>query len=293
MPVIIPRELPAYEILSLEKLNVMDLTELDKDLNIKKIAILNLMPTKVETETQLLRVLANSDFNIEVTLLTTSSYEAKNTCAKHILKFYKTFNEIKNEKFDGMIITGAPIELLQFEEVDYWAELKEIMDFANQNIKSTLYICWAAQAGLYHNYGIKKYINDNNKKTFGVFSHINNKNSKLVTGFDDEFFAPHSRYTYVKKDDIEVESELQIISESKEAGIYIVQSTDLKKIFVTGHSEYDPLTLFNEYKRDVEKNLDINIPNNYFEDNNPNNSPVVRWRSHANLLFSNWIKILA
>lgn len=291
MPIIIPKQLPAYEILNSDNISLVDKLYFNKKVDSKKILILNLMPTKIETETQLLRVLGISDFYIDVTFLTTKSYDSKNISSNHLNTFYKTLDDIQDKKFDGMIITGAPVELLEFEDVIYWNELKKIMDYADKNVKSTIYICWGAQAGLYHKYGIKKY--NFNKKLFGVFPHkINTQCSKLTNGFDDEFFAPHSRYTYIKKDDIVRVSELEIVSESNEAGIYIVQSKDLRKIFITGHSEYDPLTLYNEYKRDVDKNIDIEIPKNYFLNDNPKDRPIVRWRSHANLLFSNWIKIL-
>lgn len=291
MPVIIPKKLPAYNALSIDNLSLVDNYSFNKNVNTKKILILNLMPTKIETETQLLRVLGISDYYVDVTLLTTKTYEAKNACKDHIDSFYKTLDEIKNENFDGMIITGAPIELLDFEDVDYWSELQEIMDYADKNVKSTFYICWAAQAALYHHYKINKYQFD--KKLFGVFPHkIKSSNSLLSRGFDDEFFAPHSRYTYIKREDIQKVNDLEIVSESDEAGVYIVQTKDLRKVFVTGHSEYDPFTLYNEYKRDIDKNLDTEIPKNYFSNDNPQNEPVVRWRSHGTLLFSNWLKIL-
>lgn len=291
LPIIIPNKLPAYTILNSDNISLVDKLGFTKKVAAKKILILNLMPTKIETETQLLRILGISDFYIDVTFLTTKSYESKNTCSDHLDTFYKTLDHIQDEKFDGMIITGAPVELLEFEDVVYWNELKKIMDYADKNIKSTLYICWGAQAGLYHEYGIKKYRFD--KKLFGVFPHkLTTPSSKLTSGFDDEFFAPHSRYTYIKKEDIQSVNDLEIVSESDEAGIYIVQTKDLRKVFVTGHSEYDSFTLYNEYKRDIDKNLDIEIPKNYFLNDNPQNDPIVRWRSHGTLLFSNWLKIL-
>ncbi len=291
MPILVPQNNCLYDVLTYEGISLIDRPSFDTNIKPLKVVILNLMPTKLETEIQLLRVLGFSNHYIEITFLTTKSYTSKNASKDYLDMFYKTFDEIKDEYFDGMIITGAPVEHLNFEDVIYWNELKDIMDYSSKNIKSTFHICWGAQAGLYHHYGIKKYNLD--KKVFGVFSHkSNNSNSKLLNGFDDEFFAPHSRYSYIKKDDFEGLDDLQILSESDEAGIYIVKSKNLKNIFVTGHSEYDSYTLYNEYKRDVDKNIDIQIPKNYFLDDNPNNKPIVKWRGHSNLLFYNWIKIL-
>ncbi len=289
MPIIIPRKLPAFETLTGENIFVMDEGRaLHQDIRPLKIAILNLMPTKIETETQILRLIGNIPIQVEITLLSTETYQSKNISQKHLESFYKSFNDIKNESFDGMIITGAPVELLDFEEVDYWDELKDIMNYTKEHVTSTLHICWGAQAGLYHHYGISKYELD--KKVFGVFSHrINNRKNKLLRGFDDRFFAPHSRYTEVRKEDIEKIPELEILSESDEAGIYIVASKDERQIFISGHSEYDRDTLNKEYIRDINCGKDIDIPKNYFLDNDPKKEPVVNWRSHANILFSNWL----
>jgi homoserine O-succinyltransferase len=289
MPIIIPEKLPAFKALTEENIFVMDEGRaLHQDIRPLQIAILNLMPTKIETETQLLRLIGNIPIQVEITLLSTETYESKNTSEEHLESFYKTFNEIKHRKFDGMIITGAPVEHLRFEEVDYWDELKEIMDYTVKNVTSTFHICWGAQAGLYHHYGIPKY--GLKKKVFGVFSHgVNNKKSKLLRGFDDTFYAPHSRHTEVRREDIEKISELEILSESKEAGVYIVASKDGRQIFVSGHSEYDKFTLKNEYLRDVSLGRNIEIPKNYFLSDDPANDPVVTWRGHAHLLFSNWL----
>ncbi|MDK2917529.1 MAG: homoserine O-succinyltransferase/O-acetyltransferase [Candidatus Petromonas sp.] len=289
MPIIIPEKLPAFKALTEENIFVMDEGRaLHQDIRPLQIAILNLMPTKIETETQLLRLIGNIPIQVEITLLSTETYESKNTSEEHLESFYKTFNEIKHRKFDGMIITGAPVEHLRFEEVDYWDELKEIMDYTVKNVTSTFHICWGAQAGLYHHYGIPKY--GLKKKVFGVFSHgVNNKKSKLLRGFDDTFYAPHSRHTEVRREDIEKISELEILSESKEAGVYIVASKDGRQIFVSGHSEYDKFTLKNEYLRDVSLGRNIEIPKNYFLSDDPANDPIVTWRGHAHLLFSNWL----
>lgn len=290
MPIVIPKRLPAYEILTNENIFVMGETRA-KTQNIRplKIAILNLMPTKIETETQILRMLGNTPLQIEVILLRTASYESKNTNKAHLESFYKTFDEIKDKKIDGMIITGAPIEHLEFEDVEYWEELAKIMEYTKKYVTSTFHICWGAQAGLHYHYGINKHMVG--KKVFGVFKHeINNKKSNLIRGFDDEFFAPQSRHTDVSKEEISKIDEIEILSQSKESGIYIVASKDGKRVFVTGHSEYDSLTLKNEYDRDVLKGMDnVEIPRNYFPDDDPSKEPLVRWRSHAHLLFSNWL----
>jgi homoserine O-succinyltransferase len=289
MPVIIPENLPAAKTLIKEKVPVRYKETLPGELKTIKIGILNLMPTKIQTETQLLRLLGSTEVNVEVKLIYIKEHKSKNTPKEYLINFYNTFKEIKNEKFDGFIITGAPIEHLKFEEVDYWEELKEIMNFTLENVKSTLHICWGAQAGLYHHYGIPKYPLD--KKLFGVFLHrVNNKNIKLLKGFDDEFYVPHSRYTDVLKEDINKVPNLTILSESEEAGIYLAYANKGKQIFATGHSEYDPCTLKKEYERDISKGLNIDIPQNYFINDDPNKEPLVRWRAHANLLFSNWLK---
>ncbi len=289
MPINIPDNLPAREILKKE--NIFTITEeraIHQDIRPMRVGILNLMPTKITTETQLLRLLSNTPLQVEAVLLQTETHESKNTPAEHLQQFYKTFSEVKNEKFDGMIITGAPVEQLEFENVNYWNELETIMDWIKCNVFSTLYICWAAQAGLYYNYKIPKY--PVNKKISGVFSHkVNVKHTKLLRGYDDYFFAPHSRYTEVRRKDIEKIDSLEILAESDEAGIYIVSSKDGRHIFITGHAEYDADTLKLEYERDIAKGFDIEVPKNYFPDNDAAKTPVVRWRSHANLLFSNWL----
>jgi len=259
-----------------------------QDIRPMQIVLLNLMPLKIATETHLLRILANTPLQVELVLLQTASYTPKNTPKEHLESFYKTFDEIKNRKFDGMIITGAPIEHLEFEEVIYWNEIKEIMNWADRNVTSTMYICWGAQAGLYHHYNIPKYRLPG--KMFGIFEHhVLCRNNPIVRGFDDVYLAPHSRHTEVRKEDIEKVPDLEILSLSDEAGVYLVASKDGKKIFVTGHSEYDPLTLKEEYDRDVQKGLIIDIPKNYFPNNDPSKPPLVKWKGHANLLFLNWL----
>jgi homoserine O-succinyltransferase len=259
-----------------------------QDIRPLRIVILNLMPIKITTETQLLRLLGNSPLQVEIDLIHPETHTSKNTSQEHLTKFYKTFNEIKHQKYDGMIITGAPIEHLEYEEVNYWEELQQIFDWKVKNVTSTLHICWGAQAALYHHYGIPKYSLE--EKMFGVFPHtFSKKNTKLLRGFDDYFYAPHSRHTEIRREDIERIQELEILSESEEAGIYIVASKDGRQIFVTGHPEYDPLTLKEEYDRDIRKGLNIAIPKNYFPNNDPTKMPIQTWRAHANLLFSNWL----
>ncbi len=289
MPVRIPSTLPARAILESENVFVMGEERAEhQDIRPLQVAILNLMPTKIATETQLLRLLGNSALQVEVTLLHTATYQPKNTDADHLLNHYVTFDEIRTEKFDGLIITGAPVEQMPFEEVDYWPELQRIMDWAETNVESTFYICWGAQAGLYHRYGIPKYPLP--RKMFGVFEHRTlDANARLLRGFDDVFLAPHSRHTEIRRADLERVSDLQILAESDEAGVYIVASKDGRHIFVTGHSEYDPLTLKAEYDRDVAKGLPIHIPKNYYPNDDPTRTPHVRWRGHANLLYVNWL----
>lgn len=289
MPVKIPTTLPAREILEKENIFIMDEDRAThQDIRALRVAILNLMPTKIATETQLLRLLSNSALQVEVTLLHTATHEAKNTDADHLLEHYVTFDEIKNEKFDGLIITGAPVEQMQFEEVDYWNELTQIMDWAEANVESNFYICWGAQAALYHRYGIPKY--DLPDKMFGVYEHrILSLTESLLRGFDDIFLAPHSRHTEIRREDVEKVDDIQILAESDEAGIYIVGSKDGRHLFITGHSEYDPLTLKAEYDRDVSKGLPIHVPQNYYPNNDPGKTPNVRWRGHANLLYANWL----
>lgn len=289
MPIKIPDNLPAAEILSGENIFVMtEERATHQDIRPLKIAILNLMPTKIVTETQLLRLLGNSPIQVDVVLLHPQTYTSRNTPEEHLINFYNTFDDVKEERFDGLIITGAPVEQLEFEEVAYWEELKRIMEWSLRNVYSTLHICWGAQAGLYYHFGIPKYPLD--EKMFGVFPHkVNKKNVMLLRGFDDEFYAPHSRHTEIRREDIEKVNELEILSESDEAGIYIVKTKGGRHIFVTGHSEYDPLTLKSEYDRDAAKGLDIKVPRNYFPGDDPAKAPVVRWRGHANLLFANWL----
>ncbi|RXT07872.1 homoserine O-succinyltransferase [Ammoniphilus sp. CFH 90114] len=289
MPIKIPDHLPAMEVLNNENIFVMSESRAyHQDIRPLKIVILNLMPTKETTETQILRLLGNTPLQVEIDLIHPKTHVSKNTSAAHLESFYKTFDDIKDQSYDGMIITGAPIELLDFEDVTYWEELKEIMDWKMESVTSTLHICWGAQAGLYYHYGVPKY--PLLGKMFGVFPHtVEKKNMKLLRGFDDVFYVPQSRHTEVRREDIEKVEELEILSESEESGIYIVASKDGRQIFVTGHSEYDPLTLKSEYDRDVQQGLEIEVPRNYFPGNDPSKRPVQTWRSHANLLFSNWL----
>ncbi|NLK22393.1 MAG: homoserine O-succinyltransferase [Epulopiscium sp.] len=289
MPIKIPNNLPAKQILTNENIFIMDENRaLKQDIRELKIVILNLMPLKQVTETQLLRLLGNTPLQVEVSLLHPKSHIPKNTPEEYLVSFYNTFDEIKNKKFDGMIITGAPIENLSFEDVTYWEELKQIMEWTKKHVTSTFHICWGAQAGLYYHYGIPKYPLP--QKMFGIFPHQTlKKNIKLIQGFDDIFHVPQSRHTGVKKEDIEKVEDLEILALSEESGVYIVASKDGKQIFVTGHSEYDANTLKLEYERDLSKGLDIQIPKNYFPKNDISKEPIVLWRSHANLLFSNWL----
>lgn len=289
MPIKIPNNLPASEVLNNENIFVMDEDRAyHQDIRPLKIAVLNLMPTKIVTETQLLRLLGNSPLQVDIVLLHPKTHTSKNTPEEHLANFYKTFEDVEDQKFDGLVITGAPVEQMDFEKVDYWEELKDIMNWSVHNVYSTLHICWASQAGLYHHYGIPKH--PLKSKIFGVFTHtLSKKNVKLTRGFDDIFYVPHSRYTEVRKEDIEEVPGLEILSESHEAGIYIVSARNGRQIFVSGHAEYDPLTLKMEYERDINKGLEIDIPKNYFLDNDPAKPPVVTWRGHANLLFSNWL----
>lgn len=289
MPIKIQDKLPAAKILEAENIFVMPSERaLVQDIRPLRILILNLMPNKIETETQLLRLLGNTPLQVEIQLLQTAMHTSKNTPVQHLLDFYKVFDEIKENKYDGMIITGAPVEHLEFEEVDYWSELCTIMEWSKSNVFSTFHICWGAQAGLYFHHGIKKYMLP--KKLFGVFPHkVLEPNHPLVRGFDDVFYAPHSRYTEVKQHDIEKAERLKILSLSDTAGVHIVATKNGRQFFVTGHSEYDRLTLSNEYARDLNRGLNIDVPENYFPGNNPENIPVMNWRSHANLMFANWL----
>jgi homoserine O-succinyltransferase/O-acetyltransferase len=289
MPIVIPKELPAVEILNQENIFVMsDNKAIHQDIRPLKIIILNLMPNKIETETQLLRLLGNTPLQTEITLLKTATYKSKHTSNDHLESFYKTFDEIKEHTFDGLIITGAPIETMPFEEVSYWDELTKIMEFSKTNITSTLHICWGSQAGLYFHHGIPKYEQD--KKTFGVFEHdLFNKTNPLLRGFDDEAYIPHSRYTTVLKKDIDKIKELELLLYSEDSGVCLVASKDRKHVFMSGHLEYDTNSLKKEYVRDVKKGLDIEVPKNYFKDNDPEKKVKVKWRSSAHLLFSNWL----
>ena len=289
MPIKIPKDLPAFRVLSDENIFVMNNERAGKqDIRPLKIAILNLMPKKIQTENQLLRYLSNTPLQVEVKLLQTESYRTTHTSLEHMEKFYSFFNDIKYEKFDGLVITGAPVEQLEFEDVKYWNELKEIMEWSKSNVYSTLHICWGAQAGLNYHYGIPKYQLE--KKVFGVFKHfINDRNADLTRGLDDIFYAPHSRHTEVNREDIEKVEELDILSESDEAGIFIVANKNRRQIFITGHLEYERNTLSDEYFRDFDKGLDIEVPKNYFPGDNPNLEPIVTWRGSANVVFSNWL----
>ncbi|HYX06391.1 MAG TPA: homoserine O-succinyltransferase [Bacteroidales bacterium] len=289
MPLNIPDNIPAINQLRNENIFVMQETRaVSQDIRPLKIVILNLMPLKITTETHILRMLSNTPLQVEIVLLHPKTHTSKNTPQEHLEAFYKTFDEIREHNFDGMIITGAPIEHLEFEDVNYWDEMKEIMDWAYKHVTSTLFICWGAQAGLFHHYGVPKY--DLDKKMFGIFSHkLKNSTVPIVRGFDDEFLAPHSRHTEIRRSDIENIPELEIIAESEEAGVYLVASKDGKQVFVTGHSEYDPTTLKDEWERDKAKGLDIEIPRNYFPHDDPSKPVVMRWKSHASLLYSNWL----
>lgn len=289
MPVNIPDKLPSNEILRQENVFVMSESQaVHQDIRPLKIAILNLMPVKITTETHLLRMLSNSPLQVEITLLSTSTHVSKNTPLEHLKTFYKNFEDVKHCRFDGLIVTGAPIEHLGFEEVDYWPEISEIMKWSDTNVTSTLFICWGAQAGLYYFHGVPKY--DTPRKVFGVFEHkVLDKQVPLVRGFDDIFMAPHSRNTENRVEDVVKIPELLLVSTSDDAGLYIVMSRDGKRIFVTGHSEYDPMTLNDEYVRDRNKGLDIDMPKNYYPGNDTTKTPVNRWKSHGSLLYSNWL----
>ncbi len=292
MPIKIPNELPAVKTLESENIFVMTQTRaITQDIRPLKILVLNLMPLKIDTETQLARVLGNTPLQIEMELIHTQSHKSKNTSEEHLLSFYKVFDDIKEEYFDGMIITGAPVETMEFEDVSYWDELCEIMEWTKTHVHSTFHICWGAQAALYYHFGIKKYPLE--KKLSGVYEHIaDKKKSILFRGFDDKFMVPHSRNTTVKREDIEKIPELKILSSSQEAGVYAIMTKKGKQIFVTGHSEYDPDTLKKEYLRDINAGLNPDIPENYFPDDNPKKEPVCSWRSSANLLYSNWLNYI-
>ena len=289
MPIRIPNDLPAAGVLQQENIFVMtDNRAMTQDIRPLEIVLLNLMPTKIVTETQLSRLLGNTPLQVNLELMHTSSHVSKNTSQEHMLTFYKSFAELKHRKFDGMIITGAPVEQMEFEDVDYWPELCEIMEWSKTHVHSTFHICWGAQAGLYYHYGVPKH--PLNEKMFGVFEHkADYKRSILLRGFDDVFWVPHSRHTTVLREDIEKVWDLRIIASSEEAGVYAVQTKGGRQIFVTGHSEYDADTLRNEYFRDKNLGKLINVPVNYFPDDDDRLDPIVRWRGHAHLLFSNWL----
>jgi homoserine O-succinyltransferase/O-acetyltransferase len=289
MPIKIPEGLPAKDTLAGENIfTMMEARAEHQDIRPLQIAILNLMPTKITTETQLLRMLSNSALQVQITLMRIANHENKNTSEEHMLAFYQTHAELKDRKFDGLIITGAPVEQMPFEEVDYWDELAGIIDWSQTNVYSTFFICWGAQAGLYRLFGIPKY--PLAAKQFGVFPHnITSQHVPLLRGFDDIFYVPHSRHTEIRRDDIEKVPELEILAESDQAGVYLVLHKNNRLVFATGHSEYDPLTLKAEYDRDVNLKRPINIPWNYFPEDDPARAPVVRWRGHANLLYANWL----
>ena len=289
MPIKIPNGLPAESVLQSENIFVMKETRaLSQEIRPLRILLLNLMPKKIETETQLSRLLGNTPLQVELELIHTKTHESQNTSAEHMLAFYKTFDDIKDQNFDGLIITGAPVEMVPFEEVDYWDELCAIMEWSTTHVHSTLHICWGAQAGLYYHFGINKQPLD--AKMFGIFPHtLEYKNSILFRGFDDVFSVPHSRHTTVAREDIEKVPALKILASSPEAGVYAVSAKDSRQIFIMGHSEYDAMTLDAEYRRDIAKGMDIAVPKNYYPNNDPTKPPMVTWRSCANLLFSNWL----
>lgn len=289
VPIQIPNDLPAAGVLQQENIFVMpENRAVTQDIRPLEIVVLNLMPTKIVTETQLSRLLGNTPLQVRLELMHTKSHRSKNTAQEHLLNFYKTFDELKDRKFDGMVITGAPVENMAFEDVDYWQELCQIMEWSKTHVHSTLHICWGAQAGLYYHYGINKH--PLQEKLFGVFEHTKDYPlSILLRGFDDTFWAPHSRHTTVLREDIEAVPELKILASSEEAGVYAIMTKEGRRIFVTGHSEYDADTLEKEYLRDKNAGLNIAVPKNYYPDDDDTKRPVVRWRGHANLLFSNWL----
>ncbi|MBQ8867169.1 MAG: homoserine O-succinyltransferase [Bacteroidaceae bacterium] len=289
MPLNLPDKLPAIELLKQENIFVIDNSRAtQQDIRPLRIVVLNLMPLKITTETDLIRLLSNTPLQLEISFMKVKSHTSKNTPVEHMKAFYRDFELMRDEKFDGMIITGAPVEHMDFEEVAYWDEISDIFRWARTHVTSTLYICWAAQAGLYYHYGVPKYKLD--KKMFGIFAHhTNNPLLPIFRGFDDVFYVPHSRHTEVHREDILKVKELDLISESDESGVYMVMARGGREIFVTGHSEYSPLTLDTEYRRDLDKGLPIEMPVNYYRDNDPAKGPLVRWRAHANLFFQNWL----
>ena len=289
MPIRIPSELPAFKTLGEENIFVMSRDRAEhQDIRPLKVVILNIMPKKIETESQLLRLLSNTPIQVDIDLLQMASHTSRNTSQRHLESFYKTFDEIAGNRYDGMIITGAPVELLEYEQVDYWEEITKIMEWSKTHITSTLHICWAAQAGLYYHYGVKKVQLE--KKLSGIYRHhVMNKKEPLVRGFDDFFMAPHSRYTEACREDILNNPKLKVLADSKEAGIYIVMAQEGKQIFVMGHPEYDRMTLDQEYKRDVKKGIMPTLPVHYYPDDDPTQRPILSWRSHANNLYTNWL----
>lgn len=289
MPLIIPRELPAYQILSEENIFVMHRERASSQMiRPLRILVFNLMPTKIITETQIARLLANGPLQVQLTLLKTATHDPAHVSETHLQEFYRTFEDIKDERFDGMIITGAPIETIQFEEVDYWDELCEVMEWSKSHVYSTIHVCWGAQAGLYYHFGIHKHALP--KKMFGIFLHkVVRKENPLLRGFDDEFYAPHSRHTEISEEDVMNCPQLRVLARSDEAGIYLLSTENGRQIFVMGHPEYDKYTLDSEYKRDLSKGLPIEMPVNYYKDDDPGNKPIFRWRSHAFLLYHNWM----
>lgn len=291
MPLNLPDKLPAINLLKEENIFVIDNSRANaQDIRPLKIVVLNLMPLKITTETDLIRLLSNSPLQIEVSFMKLKSHTSKNTPIEHMKAFYRDFASMREERFDGMIITGAPVEHLEFEDVNYWSEITEIFDWTRTHVMSTMYICWAAQAGLYYHYGIPKYPLE--KKMFGIFEHHVTEGFShlpIFRGFDDVFYVPHSRHTEVRREDIDKCKDLQVVSESDESGVHIVMARGGREIFVTGHSEYSPYTLDGEYRRDLGKGLPIDMPKNYYRSDDPEQGPLVRWRSTANLLFSNWL----
>ncbi|MCX6308844.1 MAG: homoserine O-succinyltransferase [Bacteroidia bacterium] len=289
MPLNLPDQLPAVELLKQENIFIMDSGRAtEQDIRPLRIVILNLMPLKITTETDLIRLMSNTPLQLELEFMKLKSHTSKNTSIEHMKQFYKSFHKMRDQRYDGMIITGAPVEQMPFEEVTYWDEMKEIFNWAKTHVTSTLYICWAAQAGLYHDYGIPKYPLD--KKMFGVFKHtFNDPHHAISRGYDDEFFVPHSRHTEIRREDIVKVPELTILSESEESGVYMVMARNGREFYITGHSEYSPNTLDSEYKRDVHKGLPNEVPRNYYTDDDPSKKPLVKWRAHANLLFTNWL----
>lgn len=289
MPIRTQKDLPAKEILERENIFVMDEKRaMHQDIRPISIVIVNLMPLKEDTELQILRSLSNTPLQVDVSFVTPASHESTHTSVSHLNKFYQTFKEIRHKNFDGMIITGAPVENLEYEEVDYWEEICAVMEWSGTHVTSTMYVCWGAQAGLYYHYGIKKYPLE--KKMFGVYSHrVLNRKIPLVRGFDDMFYAPHSRHTAIRREDIAAQQELTILAESAEAGVFLVINQDGSQIYVMGHPEYDRLTLSSEYFRDRDKGLPIELPKNYFPEDDPSMRPMLQWRSHGNILYANWL----